>query len=267
MALCAGSSGSWTPQASVWARSLAPEFLLSSAWPRAFPAHPCSSAYSSPVWPPPATRSSIAEEVRDPRRTIPRAIMITIGGALLLYFAVALAALGMGGAPALVETTSPLLVAARASGPPWDASVIATGAVTAMLGVIFSQVLGLSRIAFALARRGDLPRALAVIHPQWSVPGRAVLFVGAVAAIVAATATLRSVAAAASLTILVYYAIANLAALRMRKEVKLYPDLIPAVGLFSCVLLAVSLPLGVISIGSLLLAAGFALRYGVRAAG
>jgi APA family basic amino acid/polyamine antiporter len=204
--------------------------------------------------------ATLAEEVREPRRTIPRAIVLTIGGAVLLYLAVAAVAVGAVGAGRMAATPAPLRQAALALPYPWVALVVTVGGVTAMLGVILSQLLGLSRMAFAMARRGDLPRCLAHVHPRYGVPGRAVLVIGAVAAVVAATGTLRGVASAASFTILVYYGIANLAALRMPRKAKLYPDAVAVVGLVGCAALAVSLAPRVIAIGLAVLAAGLVLR-------
>jgi APA family basic amino acid/polyamine antiporter len=205
--------------------------------------------------------ATLAEEVREPRRTIPRAIVITLGGAVVLYLAVAVVAVGAVGAGRMAATAAPLRVAALALPYPWLATVVAVGGVTAMLGVILSQLLGLSRMAFAMARRGDLPRVLEHVHPRYGVPGRAVLVIGAIAAVVAATGTLRGVASAASFTILVYYGIANLAALRMPREARLYPDGVAAVGLVGCAVLALSLAPGVIVTGLGVLAAGLVLRW------
>ncbi|HEU0301135.1 MAG TPA: amino acid permease, partial [Longimicrobium sp.] len=204
--------------------------------------------------------ATLAEEVRDPRRTIPRAIVLTLAGAVLLYLAVATVALGAVGAGRMAATAAPLRAAALALPHPWVAAVVTVGGVTAMLGVILSQLLGLSRMGFAMARRRDLPRFLQHVHPRHGVPGRAVLAVGAAAAVVAATGTLRGVASAASFTILVYYGIANLAALRMPRGAKLYPDAVPAVGLVSCAVLSVSLAPPVILTGLAILAVGLALR-------
>lgn len=204
--------------------------------------------------------ATLAEEVRDPRRTIPRAIVLTLSGAVLLYAAVAAVAVGAVGAARMAATPAPLRQAALASPYPWVATVVAVGGVTAMLGVILSQLLGLSRMAFAMARRRDLPRFLEHVHPRYGVPGRAVLAIGAVGAVVAATGTLRGVASAASFTILVYYGIANLAALRMPRDAKLYPDAVPAVGLVGCAVLAVSLAPAVILTGLGVLAVGLVLR-------
>jgi APA family basic amino acid/polyamine antiporter len=111
-------------------------------------------------------------------------------------------------------------------------------------------------MVFAMARRGDMPRFLAAVDHRHRVPGRAVLVIGGSAAIVAATGSLRGVASAAAFAILVYYAIANLAALRMPAAAKLYPDVIPWVGLVACSVLAFSLDFRVVSIGVGCLAVG-----------
>jgi basic amino acid/polyamine antiporter, APA family len=211
--------------------------------------------------------ATLAEEVRDPERTIPRAIAITIGGALFLYLAVAVVAVGSVGAPAMAATAAPLRVAAEAFGPPWVATAVTAGGVAAMLGVILSQLLGLSRMGFAMARRGDLPAGLAHVHPRHGVPSRAVLAIGAIAAVVAATGTLRGVASTASFTILVYYWIANLAALRMPRAAKLFPDAVPLAGVAACTVLAVALSPAVMARGAALLAAGFVLRALLRRRG
>jgi basic amino acid/polyamine antiporter, APA family len=143
------------------------------------------------------------------------------------------------------------------------ATVVSVGGVTAMLGVILSQLLGLSRMAFAMARRGDLPRVAGARAPpvRRAGPGGA--------------GDRRDrrprrrhrhaarVASAASFTILVYYGIANVAALRMPRR-KLFPDAVPAVGLVSCAVLALSLTPRIIIVGLMLLAVGALVRLLMR---
>jgi APA family basic amino acid/polyamine antiporter len=131
---------------------------------------------------------------------------------------------------------------------------------TAMLGVLLSQVFGISRMVFAMARRHDLPRGLEHVHARYAVPDRAVLPAGAVIVAVALVGTLTWVVAAATFTILVYYTITNLAALRMPIEKKLYPNWVPALGLAFCLILAGSQRRITIVSGLVLLAAGFGLR-------
>ena len=208
--------------------------------------------------------ATLGEEVREPRRTIPRAIMITIWGAIILYAATGVVAAGAVSTSTLAGTPAPLVKAAEAFGPEWLPAAMAIGGITAMLGVVLSQLLGLSRMVFAMARRHDLPQSLGAVSERHGVPGRAVLVVGGIAAVVAATGTLAGVAAAASFTILLYYGIANVAALRMPVHAKLFSDVVPWFGLLSCLLLALSLSPRTIISGLAVLAVGFALRMLVR---
>lgn len=205
--------------------------------------------------------ATLGEEVHDPRRTIPRAIVLTLGITGLLYVAVVLVALGAVGAGGMAGSAAPLLAAASTFERAGAATIISVGAVVAMLGVMLSQILGLSRMAFAMARRGDLPKGLEQVHRRYGTPHRAILLVGLVATVVAATGTLRGVATAAAFTILVYYGIANVAALKMPARHKLYPNLVPAVGVIACAALAVSLDLRTIAVGSALLVVGLLLRW------
>lgn len=204
--------------------------------------------------------ATIAEEVRDPARTIPRAVGITIGGAIVLYLLVAAAAIGTLPGSALAASAAPLhAVASQAASAPL-ATLVAVGGITAMLGVLLSQILGLSRMVFAMARQGDLPAPLAEIHPTRQVPHRAVLLIGAAAAVIAATGSLGAVASAAAFTILLYYGIANVAALRMPAERKRFPDWVPLFGLVACAVLALSLDGRTILIGLGVLAVGVVVR-------
>ncbi|HEV7589586.1 MAG TPA: APC family permease [Longimicrobium sp.] len=209
--------------------------------------------------------ATLGEEVREPRRTVPRAILITVSSVSVLYFAVALAAVGAGGTAAMARGDAPLAQVARAMGMPALETAVSAGAVCAMLGVLLSQLLGLSRMVFAMARGGDLPGWLAKVDAVSSSPRRAVVLVGVAAAGAAAFGTLRAVAPAASFAILLYYAVANLAALRMPRAAKLYPDAVPAVGLVGCLVLAASLSWRTAAVGMAVLAAGFVVRAAARA--
>ncbi len=208
--------------------------------------------------------ATLGEEVRDPKRTIPRAILVTIAVTLVLYVAVAVVAVGVVGAPALAASGAPLDVAAQAASGQPLALAITVGGVGAMLGVILSQLLGLSRMGFAMARRGDLPQFLSGVHPRFGVPHRAVAAIGALALGVTLTGSLQPVAAAAAFTILVYYSIANWAALKMPREAKLFPDALPAVGLVACVLLAFSLSATTVLTGLTILLVGVMVRLAMR---
>jgi APA family basic amino acid/polyamine antiporter len=209
--------------------------------------------------------ATLGEEVRDPAETIPRAIIITIVLAIALYAAVALAAVGTVGSAVLSASGAPIASAAEQVLGSRFALVVRASAATAMLGVLLSQLLAQSRMLFAMARRGDMPRVFAHVDARHGVPDRAVLAVGALSALVAATGALAGVAAAAAFTILCYYALANLAALRLPAAQKRFPDAVAVFGLAGCAGLAAFLDLTTMLVGLMLLAVGAAWRFALLA--
>ncbi|MFD6226601.1 APC family permease [Streptomyces sp. NPDC060232] len=205
--------------------------------------------------------TTLGEEVRDPVRTIPRAVPIALGIALLVYTAVAVALLSVLGVEGLAGASAPLADAVRAAGAPGLAPVVRVGAALAALGSLLALVLGVSRTVLAMARDGHLPRALAAVHPRRRVPHHAELAVGAVVAVLAATADLRGAIGFSSFGVLAYYAIANASAWTLDSGVK--GRAVAAVGLSGCVVLACALPLASVVAGAAVLALG-ALAYQVR---
>lgn len=205
--------------------------------------------------------TTLGEEVRDPERTIPRAVPIALGIALLVYAAVAVAALSVLGAEGLAGSSAPLADAVRAAGWPGLAPVVRVGAALASLGSLLALVLGVSRTVLAMARDGHLPRALAAVHPRHQVPHHAELAVGAVVAVLAATADLRGAIGFSSFGVLAYYAIANASAWTLDSAVK--GRAVAVVGLSGCVVLACALPLASVAWGAAVLAVGVVV-YGVR---
>jgi basic amino acid/polyamine antiporter, APA family len=208
-----------------------------------------------------ARLATLGEEVHEPKRTIPRAIILALALSALLYAGVALVAVGGVGAGAMADTASPLERAARAFTLSGVGIAVAVGATTAMLGVLLSQIFGISRMFFAMGRRGDLPAALNHVHQEHAIPDRGIFVTSFFLVLVALFGTLEFIVAAATFTILLYYSIANLAAMRMNQEDKLFPTWVPICGLISCLVLAATLPLTVIASGLGLLVAGFFVRW------
>jgi basic amino acid/polyamine antiporter, APA family len=204
--------------------------------------------------------ATLGEEVHEPEKTIPRAVIITIIVSIVLYVAVALIAVGAVGANVLSGSSSSLQEAAKIFPLPGVFWIVSVGATTAMLGVLLSQIVGISRMMFAMARRGDLPRILEHTNFKYSVPDYGILLSGLVIMLLSIFGTLQTVVAAAAFTILLYYGIANIAALRLSVENKLYPKWIAILGVISCLALAISLPLTTIVTGLGLLIIGFILR-------
>ncbi|WP_182909362.1 APC family permease [Microbispora sp. H13382] len=209
--------------------------------------------------------ATLGEEVRDPARTIPRAIPLALGLTLVVYAAVAVAALAVLGAAGLAQTTAPLADAVRAAGQPGLAPLVRAGAALAALGSLLALILGVSRTTLAMARDRHLPHALAAVHPRFAVPHRAELVIGAVVAVLAATADLRGAIGFSSFGVLVYYAIANASAWTLTPAEGRPPRVVPALGLAGCLTFAFALPASSVIAGTAVLAAGAA-AYGARRA-
>ncbi|MGC0330149.1 APA family basic amino acid/polyamine antiporter [Streptomyces sp. SAI-170] len=206
--------------------------------------------------------ATLGEEVRDPARTIPRAIPLALGIALAVYACVAVAVLAVLGPDRLGQAAAPLAEAVRAAGLPGLVPVVRVGAVVAALGSLLALILGVSRTVLAMARDRHLPGALAAVHPRFQVPHRAELAVGAVVAVLAATADVRGAIGFSSFGVLTYYAVANASAWTLDPSPR--ARALPALGLLGCGVLAFSLPGASVLVGAAVLVAG-AVAYGVRA--
>ncbi|WBC12762.1 APC family permease [Micromonospora sp. WMMA1998] len=210
--------------------------------------------------------ATLGEEVRDPERTIPRAVPLALGAVLAVYLTLAVVALGVLGTDRLAAASAPLVEVVSAAGRPGLAWLVRAGAAVAVTGVLLSLLAGVGRTTLAMARRHDLPATLAAVHPRHRVPHRAELAVAAVVIVVVALGDVRGAIGFSSCTVLVYYAITNAAALTLGRDParKLPVRALAALGLVGCLLLAVNLPLpsvlagfGVLALG----AAWYALRH------
>lgn len=202
--------------------------------------------------------ATLGEEVRDPSRTIPRAIPLALTITLAVYALVAVAALGVLGPGRLAQTAAPLVETARAAGTGWLAPVVQVGAVVAAVGSLLALILGVSRTTLAMARDRHLPHALAAVHPRFGVPHRAELLIGVVVAILAATTDLRDAIGFSSFAVLIYYAVANASAFTLGPEEGRPHRAIPVIGLLGCVVLAFAMPLWSVLSGVVVLGVGVA---------
>lgn len=206
--------------------------------------------------------ATLAEEVREPRRVIPRAIISTMVIVSVLYVAIAVAGVGVLGADGFGEaaerTAAPLEAVARAVGTPVLPGLIAVAAITAMAGVLLNLVLGLSRVLLAMARRHDAPGFLQRIDARHGSPVAAVWVCGLAIAAVALIGDVRTTWSFSAFTVLLYYGITNLAALRLPAEHRLFPRWIPMAGLVGCLGLAFWVDVAIWLMGLGLLGLGIA---------
>jgi APA family basic amino acid/polyamine antiporter len=197
--------------------------------------------------------ATLGEEVIEPHRTIPRAIIATLVVSMLLYIGVAIVAVGAAGVEQLEAVTTkkaaPLEVVAREF-PLRVHWLVAIGAMTAMLGVLLNLVLGLSRVMLAMGRRGDMPSVVANVTVS-------VLIVGGIIAALAATGSIKTTWTFSAFTVLIYYAVTNLAALRISETERLYNKAWAWAGLVACLALAFAIEPRIWAVGLGIMAVGW----------
>ena len=142
-------------------------------------------------------------EIRDPARTVPRALAGALAFVVLLYVTIHLVAQGVMGA-GLPDSQAPLADALAKGGSGGRALLLAVGAVS-MFGYLAGDTLGASRILFAFGRDGLLPRRLAAVHPDTRAPHLAIVVHALAAALLAMTGSFAVLAPIASVAIIVVY--------------------------------------------------------------
>lgn len=208
--------------------------------------------------------ATLGEEVREPARTIPRAIPLALGITLLVYLVVTGSALLAVGPDALAGATAPLATAVEAGDLDVVAPAVRVGAIVAALGVLLSLLVGVSRTTFAMAADRDLPGWLSAVHAERKVPHRAEVAVALLVGVVVTATDVRGAIGFSSFAVLVYYALTNAAAWTLGDDERRWPRAFAGAGLAGCLLLAVSLPAASVLGGSTVLAVGLAGRALVR---
>ena len=112
-----------------------------------------------------------------------------------------------------------------------------------------------------MGRRNDMPSIFEKIHERYRVPHIGILITGAIILILTVVGTFEFILRSATFTILLYYSITNIAALRQPKKDRMYNRIVPVLGLIGCLVMSVSLPFNVIVSGIGLLIASFVLRF------
>ena len=200
--------------------------------------------------------ATLGEEVTEPCRTIPRAIIATLVTTTVIYIVVTWVALANAGN----QFSSLALIAQTFSGPSL-VKVLTAGAIIAMASVLLNLVLGLSRVVLAMGRRCDLPKTTARITDSTKVPAVATIVVGCLITGLVYVGDMKLTWSFSAFTVLVYYALTNLCAIRLKIEERLYPSWVSYIGLFACLCLAVFVEWRIILAGLSLIALGLALRW------
>ncbi len=205
--------------------------------------------------------ATLGEEVRDPARVIPRAIVTALAGAVVVYAVVAVAVLSVLGPAGTATSAAPVADAVRVVAGPWAVGVVRVGAALASAGALLALVAGLGRTGLAMARERDLPGWLDAVHPRSRVPHRVELGVGAVVVALVLTTDLRGAIGFSSFGVLLYYFVANAAAYAQGSEVRRFPRRLQLLGCAGCLVLVASLPWRSVVVGLAVFAIGIAVRW------
>jgi APA family basic amino acid/polyamine antiporter len=181
-----------------------------------------------------ARTAVVAEEVKNPKHNVPRALLIALTISTIVYVLVGVAAVGLVGPARLANSNSPLEEAMKATGNPSATTIIALGGMLATASVLLTSILGVSRMTYAMAKRKDLPQALSKLDPKRNTPALATWIIGTIMTILVLVTDLSKVVAISSFAMLFFYTLANISALRLKTEKRTYPRILPALGAISC---------------------------------
>lgn len=175
--------------------------------------------------------ATMGEEVANPERSIPVAIVVTLVVTTLLYLLVGYALLHTD----LVSqgTGDSELALVALTDRRWLSIAVLVGAAVALLGVILNLILGVSRVILAMGRRNDLPSGMATLNPQRTSAPNSVYAATGVMAVLALVGDVQLAWSFSAFTVLCYYAITNLAALKVPPEQRFIPKFVSVLGLMS----------------------------------
>jgi APA family basic amino acid/polyamine antiporter len=193
--------------------------------------------------------ATLGEEVKNPQRTMPLSILLALTISVIIYVLTGFTATGLQDYKVLAQSGSPLADAAAATGSNVLVSAVSLGALIATTSVLLTNLIGLSRVSFAMARDGQLPKSAAKISSRFGTPYFSILVMGAITALLPLVFDLKQTVAMTSFGILSTHVVVNISAIRVRKKmprsnafrVPFYP-LIPILGILSCIVLMFSLP-------------------------
>lgn len=160
-------------------------------------------------------------EVRDPARTVPRALFIGMIAVTILYVAIQYVAEKILGPALATSTQAPLVSAARVVAGSAGAVVIGVGASISMFGHVSGMTLAIPRTLYAFGRDGILPRAFERVHPLYHTPALAIAVQCAITFVLAATSGFATLAILSNVAVLVLYLLCCVAAWQLaRRDVR-----------------------------------------------
>jgi APA family basic amino acid/polyamine antiporter len=178
----------------------------------------------------------VGEEVKDAESNVPKALLLSLAISTIIYILVGTTAVGLVGSAKLADSNSPLTAAMNAAGSPIAVQIVAFGGLLATASVLLTAILGVSRMAYSMARRRDIPQVLAKLHNDFRTPFYSIWAVGFFMVALVLFFDLTGVVAVSTFGALFYYAMTNAAALKLKTK-GWHHKFYPAVGLCTCIAL------------------------------
>ncbi|MDN4593764.1 amino acid permease [Polycladomyces subterraneus] len=195
------------------------------------------------------TLTTAAEEAKNPQRDLPRAVILSLAIAMILYVGMSLVLTGIAHYTTL-NNSAPVSKAFTDLGLKWIPAIISAAAVAGITSVLFSFMLAAARVWFSMSRDGLLPKWFSGIHPKFRTPHRPTLIIGVVTALVAGFTPISEVAELVNIGTLSAFILicASIMILRVKR-----PDLkrsfrtplvpfVPLIGIVFSAWLIISLP-------------------------
>ncbi len=182
---------------------------------------------------------NVSEEVKNPEKSIPAAIITALGLASLLYVAVAVISVNVVDPEQLAASSAPLLEVVKVGAPSFPLFIFTIIALFAVSNTSLLNFITGSRLIYGMADQGLLPRQLARIHPKTHTPYVAILLVLAITMILALSGTLTFLAGTTSTLLLLVFIAVNCSLLLIKKQGNkggkfFVPAIVPLLGVFSC---------------------------------
>ncbi len=181
-----------------------------------------------------ARAAVVAEEIKDAKRNVPRAIILALVISAIVYMFVGTVAVGLAGADRLASSNSPLAEAISATGAKAAVLIVSVGGMLATASVLLTSILGVSRMAYAMAKRKDLPEAVGKLDSKRNTPYYSVLITGFVMTLLVLLVDLTRVVAISTFALLFFYTLANVSALRLKTGKRVYSKILPSLGMAMC---------------------------------
>jgi APA family basic amino acid/polyamine antiporter len=159
--------------------------------------------------------ANLSEETKDPTKTVPRALLISVLATSVIYVMVALAFTALSADINLAGSSSPLSDAAG-SVAPWRGNALAIAALFATASTALISLISISRMLFGMARNGDMPTPLSRTLPGRKTPWVAALVLFAAACLLLPLGEIKTVASVSSFGVLLVFAAVQVAMIRLR---------------------------------------------------